>query len=210
MMGALPEGVRGRLLALAMTVTALAVVWAGCLQPLIDWHASRAAALEQRRLLLQRMTSLAATLPEIQRQASGEHAPTAALLEGPSDPIAGAALQSGVQRMAATAGAELNSMEMLPSEQRAGYRRIGLRVTTAAQWPVLIALLQAIEQGSPRMLVDDLQMRAPPIELRVSNQPISAAFTVFAFRSAATGASPSGASSSGVNPSGTNPSGVNQ
>lgn len=189
MMGALPEGVRGRLLALAMTVTALAVMWAGCLQPLIDWHASRAEALEQRRLLLQRMTALAATLPELQRQSSGERAPVAALLEGQSDAIAGAALQSQVQRMAAQAGAELNSMEMLPGEQRGANRRIGLRVTTAAQWPVLIELLQAVEQGSPRMLVDDLQLRAPPIEMRASNQPISAAFTVFAFRAAEAGAS---------------------
>jgi general secretion pathway protein M len=189
MMGALPEGVRGRLLALALTVTALAVVWAGCLQPLIDWHASRAESLEQRRLLLQRMTALVATLPELQQQSSGEHAPAAALLEGQSDAIAGAALQSQVQRMAASAGAELNSMEMLPGEPRSAYRRIGLRVTTAAQWPVLIELLRAIEQASPRMLVDDLQLRAPPIDMRTSNQPISAAFTVLAFRSSATGAS---------------------
>ncbi|HEX4172412.1 MAG TPA: type II secretion system protein GspM [Acetobacteraceae bacterium] len=189
MIGALPEGVRGQLLALALTVTALAVAWAGCLQPLIDWHASRAEALEQHRLLLQRMTGISAILPELQQQSSGAHAPAAALLEGQSDAIAGAALQSEVQGMAVSAGAELNSMEMLPGEQRSAYRRVGLRVTTAAQWPVLIELLRAIEQGSPRMLVDDLQLRAPPIEMRASNQPISAAFTVFAFRSAVTGAS---------------------
>jgi hypothetical protein len=188
MIGALPEGMRGRLLALALTATALAVIWVACLQPLIDWHASRAEALDQRRLLLQRMTAIAASLPELQRQSSGERAPTAALLEGQSDAIAGAALQSEVQRMAAVAGAELNSMEMLPAEQRSAYRRIGLRVTTAAPWVILIELLRSIEQGSPRMLVDDLQLRAPPIEMRTSNQPISAAYTVLAFRSAATGA----------------------
>lgn len=188
MIAALPEGGRGRLLALAMTATALAVVWVGCLQPWINWHASRAEALEQRRLLLQRMTALAARLPELQRQSSGERAPVAALLEGQSDAIAGAALQSQVQRMAAGAGAELNSMEMLPAEQRSAYRRIGLRVTTAAPWTILIELLRAIEQGSPRMLVDDLQLRAPPIEMRASSPPIRAAFTVFAFRFAATGA----------------------
>ncbi len=91
--------------------------------------------------------------------------------------------------MAAKAGAELNSMEMLPAERRGSYQRIGLRVTTAAQWPVLIELLHAIEQGSPRMLVDDLQLRAPPIDMRSKSQPISAAFTVLAFRSAVPGAS---------------------
>ena len=190
MVDALPDGARGRLLALALTVTVLVVAWAGCVQPLLDWHASRAEALEQRRLLLQRMTALAATLPELQRQSSGEHAPVASLLDGSTDAIAGAALQSQVQQMATMAGAELNSMEMLPGEQRGAYRRIGLRVTTAAPWPVLIGLLRAIEQGSPRMLVDDVQLRAPPIEMRTSSQPISAGFTVLAFRSAGAGANP--------------------
>jgi hypothetical protein len=87
--------------------------------------------------------------------------------------------------MASSAGAELNSMEMLPAEQRGAYRRIGLRVAAAAQWPVLIELLRSIELGPPRMLIDDLQLRAPPVELRVANTPISAAFTVVAFRAAA-------------------------
>ena len=184
---ALPEGRRGRLLALALTVSVLAALWVGCAQPLIDGHAARADTLDQQRALLQRMTALAATLPDLQRQSSGEQAPVAALLEGPSDAIAGAALQSSVQHMAARAGAELNSMEMLPAEQRGAYRRIGLRVAASAQWPVLIELLRSIEQDSPRMLTDDLQFRAPPVELRVASSPISAAFTVVAFRAGAAG-----------------------
>jgi hypothetical protein len=187
--GALPEGLRGRLLALALTVTALAVLWAGCVQPLVDWHATRAETLEQRRALLQRMTALAATLPELQSQSSGERAPATALLEGATDAVAGAALQSTVQRMATTAGAELNSMEMLPAEQHGAYHRIGLRVATAAQWPILIELLREIEQGSPRMLIDDLQLRAPPVEMRAATTPINAAFTIVAFRTAASGGS---------------------
>lgn len=184
MEGALPEGRRGRLLALALTVTLLAALWAGCVLPLIEWHAAGADALAQRRALLQRMTALVATLPDLQRLSSGDHAPAAALVEGASDAIAGAALQSMVQRMATTAGAELSSMEMLPAEQTGVYRRIGLRVATTAQWPVLVELLRAIEQGAPRMLIDDLQLRAPPVELRPASAPISASFTIVAFRAA--------------------------
>ncbi len=182
--GALPEGLRGRLLALALSATVLAIVWLACVRPLIDWHATRAEALEQRRALLHRMMTLVASLPELQRQSSGEHAPAAALLEGASDSIAGATLQGSVQRMAAVAGARLDSMEILPAEQRGAYRRIGLRVATAAQWPVVVGLLREIEQGSPRMLVDDLQLRAPPVDMRAANSPISTAFTVIAFRAA--------------------------
>jgi hypothetical protein len=79
-------------------------------------------------------------------------------------------------------------MEMLPAEQRGAYHRIGLRVATAAPWPVLIDLLRQIEQGMPRMLIDDVQLRAPPVELRAAASPISAAFTIVAFRTAASGA----------------------
>src|SRR5579863_5619023 len=124
----LPEGLRGRLLALALSVTVLVALWAGAVRPLIDWYATRGEALAQRDILLQRMQTLATTLPDLQRQSSGEHTTDAALLEGASDALAGATLQSSVQRMAAASGAELNSMEMLPAEPRDGYRGIALRV----------------------------------------------------------------------------------
>lgn len=184
---ALPDGLRGRLLALALTLTVLAALWFGCAQPLIAWHAARADALVQRRALLQRMTALVATLPELQRQAPAEHAAASALLAGSSDAIAGAALQSDVQRMAASAGVTLRSLETLPAEARGNYHRIALRVSTAAPWPVLVALLRAIEQGPPRMLIDNLQLRAPVVEGRPANSPITAAFTIVAFRAATTG-----------------------
>lgn len=190
--GALPEGLRGRILALALTATVLAALWFGCVQPLIDWHAARAESLVQRRALLQRMTELVATLPDLQQQASSVRAPTAALLEGASDAVAGASLQGAVQSMAAAAGAELSSIETLPAEQRGAYRRIGLRVATAAPWPILVALLRSVEEGTPRMLVDDLQLRAPAVELRSAATPVSAAFTIVAFRAVPAGSVPAG------------------
>jgi general secretion pathway protein M len=184
---ALPDGPRGRVLALALTLTVLAALWLGCVQPLLAWHATRADALAQRDALLQRMTMLVATLPELQREASGEHAATSALLAGASDAIAGATLQTTVQGMAATAGATLRSLETLPAEPRGQYHRIALRVSTEVSWPVLVTLLRAIEQGPPRMLVDNLQLRAPPEEQRTADSPITAAFTIVAFRAATPG-----------------------
>ncbi len=184
---ALPDGPRGRILALALTLTVLAALWIGVAQPLITWHATRAEALAQRQALLQRMTALVATLPELQREASEHHAPAAALLEGSTDAIAGATLQTAVQGMATSAGATLRSLETLPAEQSGHYRRISLRISTEAPWPVLIALMRAIEEGTPQMLIDNLQLRAPPIELRAATTPIGAAFTIVAFRATAAG-----------------------
>ncbi len=96
----LPEGLRGRLLAMGLTFCLLILLWIGCAQPLIDWHLERAQDLQRQQALLQRMGQLAATLPELQQQATREAPPRMALLEGASDAIAGAALQSVVQEMA--------------------------------------------------------------------------------------------------------------
>ena len=191
MEGALPEGPRGRALALALTATVLMAAWLGCAQPLVQWHAARSELLAQRRALMLRMTQLAATLPELQRQATGERPQAAALLEGPSDAIAGAALQGVVQSLAKQAGIGLNSVETLPSEPRGAYRRVGLRIELSAQWPELMQLLRSVDQaaasGTPKMLIDDLQIRAPPLQMRPASAPVRASFAVFAFRAAATG-----------------------
>lgn len=180
MSGAFADGPRGRMLAWAVTLTLLMVLWAICVHPLVRWHIERAERLEQRLALLQHMSELAATLPELQRQSS-EGTPVGNLIEGASDALAGASLQGLVQRIAATAGAELDSMETLPPEQRGNYRRIGLRVATTAPWPVLVRLLQETAQGPPRMLVDELQLNAPPFEVRTAMSPINATITIVAF-----------------------------
>jgi general secretion pathway protein M len=197
MKNALPEGPRGRILAVMLTLTVLAALWFGCVQPLIDWHATRAETLAQQRIRLRHMSELVATLPELRRQVTGDRAPTVALLEGDSDAVAGATLQGDVQSMATTAGAELSSIETLPAEQRGAYRRIGLHVAMSAPWPALVALLSALQEGTPRMLVDNLQLRAPPVEYREATTPVSADFTIVAFRAVAQD-NPAGAGVAGV------------
>jgi general secretion pathway protein M len=78
-------------------------------------------------------------------------------------------------------------METLPAEARGGYRRIGLRVSMSAPWPVLIDLLRSAGQQQPRMLVDDVQFRAPPMQVREAAAPVSASFTLLAFRAVPAG-----------------------
>ena len=74
----------------------------------------------------------------------------------------------------------LSSAEQLPAEAVGGYRRIGLRVALAAPFPALVQLLQAIEQASPPMLIDDLRLHGPPPQSTLL--PMDASFTVLAFR----------------------------
>ena len=84
--------------------------------------------------------------------------------------------------MANTAGVKVTSAEALPAEQAGAYRRIGLRVNLDAGWSALVALLRAVQQATPRMFVDDVQLHAQPTGEKVRELPLDIALTVLAFR----------------------------
>jgi general secretion pathway protein M len=193
---ALPEGPRGRAMALGLTAIVLAAAWLAVGQPLVQAYAERAEAVESRAALAVRMADLAASLPELQREAaaqSSDATPAAATLQGASDALAGAALQSRVEAMSNGAGGHLTSTEALPAEQVQAYRRVALRVTVDATWPVMVKLMQAIERATPRMFVDDLQVHAQPAAEKVREPPLDISFTVLAFRAATSDAAPAAA-----------------
>jgi len=192
----LPTGIRGRLLALALTATALASVWLGIVSPLMDLYADRADLLDRRTALARRMTELAGTLPALKaqqqqdQQAKGRAAntpPIQALLAGTSDAIAGAALQGLVQDMARDAGTNLTRIETLPAEARGLYRRIALRVALTAPLPDLVKFLTALAQANPRMLIDDVQLRGTNTREAAGSPPIDTTLTILAFRAEAAG-----------------------
>jgi general secretion pathway protein M len=190
---ALPEGVRGRVLASALTALVLAATWLAAGQPLVDSYNDGADELERRTALADRMAEVAASLPELRREAdaqSTDATPASATLEGASDALAGAALQSLVEAMSTSAGGHLTSTEALPVEQVGAYRRVALRVAVDAPWPVLMRLVQAIERATPRMFVDDFQARAQPAADTQKEPPLDISFTVIAFRQATTADAP--------------------
>ena len=191
---ALPEGPRGRALALGILAIVLAAFWVAAVQPLLEAYADRADELERRAALATRMADVATSLPELQREAAAAQAndatPANATLAGASDALAGAALQGLVEAMSTSAGGHLSSTEALQAEQVGAYRRVALRVTVDASWPVLVRMMQAIERATPRMFVDDLQIHAQPSAEKVREPPIDVSFTVLAFRAATADTAP--------------------
>ena len=184
----LPTGRKGRFLAMGLTLLALATLWLGIAQPLLDRYGERAEMLAQRAALARRMAELAATLPALRQQAEAAASNPAepVLLDSDTDPVASAALQERLQAMFAAAGAHISSVETLPAEEAGVYRKIRLRLTLTASWPALIALFEEIDGAMPRLLVDDLQLQ--PALHRIGTAPGSfdAAFVIFAFRRGAT------------------------
>lgn len=182
----LPSGRRGQALAVGLTVVVLASIWVGVASPLLAWYDGRAQKLADQRLVAARMEAIVRTVPQLLHAAATAQAATSPShtlsLEAPSDAVAGARLQQRMQDLAATAGLTLSSVETLPAEQQGAYRRISLRATCAAPWPKLIGLLRSLEESSPRMLIDDLDLGASPDLVHPNGIAINANFTVIAFR----------------------------
>lgn len=183
MTAAMPTGRVGQALAIALVALVLLAAWLAVAAPLLDLHAERAAALDGRAALARRMAQVATGLPELRQAAAAAAGPVApTLIEGASDAVAGAVLLQGMQDMAGRAGATLSSTETLPVEAAGAYRRIGVRVALSAPWPVLVALLRAVADASPQLLVDDLQLHGARQFGTAGEPPIDASFVAFGFR----------------------------
>jgi len=183
MLSTLPTGRRGQVLAAALLLLAAFVLWLGLITPVLDFYATRADRLTDLRARAAREAALIATLPQLTAEAqSAARTPQRAVLPGNTDAIAGATLQEQVQSMATSQSAQLTSIETLPAEQVGAYRRIGVRVELSAQLGVVIALLRAVEEAQPSMLIDDLRLTATPVGPQNTQLPLDSAFTVYAFR----------------------------
>ncbi|MCE2574232.1 type II secretion system protein GspM [Komagataeibacter sp. FNDCR2] len=178
---ALPEGRKGRVLAVGLGLVFLLLLWNVVVMPLWGWYQTRAEALNAKSALVAHMAARAAALPALRRQAASAPPVPAFLLEGANDTVAAAALQEKVQQMAAEQGTSLSSVETLGAVSMGRYRRIGVSIATVTSFPALIHLLDAVEQASPILLVDDLQLRGA--EGNAGGSPmLQAAMTVLAFR----------------------------
>jgi general secretion pathway protein M len=157
----MPTGRQGRLLALCLLFVALGGVYLVVVSPLLDLYAERAARLEDRRMLLPRLRAAAGEPPGLRarveqlRTTAGTRKIT---LEGASDALAAAALQSRIEELAASVGATIGSTESLPAEARSGYRRIGLRYVLSGQYETLVKFLAKLEAATPPLVIDNLHI----------------------------------------------------
>ena len=182
----MPTGRRGQLLALSLLLVALGGVYLMVVSPLLGLYAERAAVLENRRMLVPRLRAAADELPSLRarveqlRAAAGTRKIT---LEGASDAIASATLQSRIEELATSAGATIGSTESLPAEARSGYRRIGLRYVLSGSYETLVKFLARLESATPPVVIDNLHIHGV---LRRPGTPaaagLDAGLDVYAYR----------------------------
>jgi general secretion pathway protein M len=182
----MPTGRRGQLLALSLLFVALGGVYLVVVSPLLGLYTERAAVLENRRMVVPRLRAAADELPTLRarveqlRAAAGTRKIT---LEGASDAIAAATLQSRIEELATSAGATIGSTESLPAEARSGYRRIGLRYVLSGSYETLVKFLAKLESATPPLVIDNLHIHGV---LRRPGTPaaagLDAGLDVYAYR----------------------------
>jgi general secretion pathway protein M len=142
--------------------------------------------LENRRMLVPRLKAAADELPELRKQVAELRASAGArkvTLEGSSDAIASANLQSHIEELAASVGVTIGSTESLPVEVRGGYRAIGLRYTLSGPYETLVKFLAKLEAAAPPLVIENLHIHGV---LRRPGTPaagaLDAGLDVFGFR----------------------------
>lgn len=157
----MPSGRRGRILAVTLVLVVLAGLYLVVAAPLLELYAERAAVLEKGQTLLPRLHAAADELPGLRAQVEQLRAAAGTrklTLEGASDAIAAAALQSRIEELAASVGATIGSTESLPAESRSDYRKISLRYVLSGPYATLVRLLAKLEAATPPLVIDNLHI----------------------------------------------------
>jgi general secretion pathway protein M len=161
-MNQLPEGARGRALALAIALLGLAALYFLILSPVLQFYSDRADVLDRRVVMAQRYKALARELPALRvadktwRDGAGGEL----LLDGSSDALASAALQGVLKGLVEDAGAKLSSSEILQPAADGNFRRVGIRVVFSGDIKLLTAVLKGVETSRPFLSVGDFSLRA--------------------------------------------------
>jgi hypothetical protein len=182
-----PTGRRGQALALAMAITAAAVLWFGIVAPVQAWYQDRAELLHRQNAIAHRMGMLVETLPALKRQveqAVQYRVASAGLLSGTTDALAATSLQQRIDEFAATSGTRVVSEEILPVLAEGGLRAISVRLTVTAPWRSLIRLFLALSRSEIPMAADEIIVRGPPGNTRDVDLTVDANLTVTSYRQA--------------------------
>jgi general secretion pathway protein M len=183
----MPTGRRGQLWALILALIALSAAYFLVAVPFGQLYVRRQAILENQRMLAPRLKAAAEELPDLRARASELRAAAGTreiTLDGASDAIAAANLQSRIEELAASVGATIGSTESLPAEAVGSYRRIGLRYVLSGPYETLVKLIAKLEAATPPLVIDNLHIHGV---LRRPGTPaasgLDAGLDVYGFRS---------------------------
>jgi general secretion pathway protein M len=184
MIYSLPKPLR-RLVAAGLLALAIGGVGLLVVRPVWAHISDLKDSIEQERMMTTRLLAVANDDSARQTFEQQTKAAKAAglFLEGESESIRLAALQSSLSNIAAANGVKLRSARNLPGREKGDLRLAGVQLQLAAPIEKLQKILFDIEQSRPSLFVDSLQV-TPVAMSRVvdDDQPglLDARFDVFA------------------------------
>ncbi len=179
-MSSLPEGARGKFLAVSIGVLIFCAFYVGLVAPLLGFYEASAQTLHDRRAVLARYERAAADLPRL-RDASANKAESgsALLFTGTTEALAAAELQSTLKDLVEAGGATLESAQTLPPETLGNFRRVGVRVSFSGGLDLLTTVLLGVETAKPVLSIGGLELDSSDEE---TGEDLTVAMDVYGFR----------------------------
>src|SRR5262245_39948949 len=179
-MSSLPEGTRGKILAVSIVLAIIGVFYAGIVAPLLGFYEANAQTLQDRRAVLARYERAAAELPGLRDASTKKPESGGSLLFiGTTDALAAADLQSMLKDLVETGGATLESAQTLPPETLGKFRRVGVRVSFSGGMELLTSVLLGVETAKPVLSIGGLELNSSD---EVTGEDLSIAMDVYGFR----------------------------
>lgn len=158
-----------RLLALALLIAVVAVPYLAIIRPVIAEFADNRDTLVEQARLLERYGRLAAAgegLSERIETLRQEPVAENAYLEGASEALVAAELQTRVKSAVQSNGGTLNSTQILDPASEAGFRRLTVRVRMSASTDALPKVLHALVASQPFLFIDNVDINARTVRSR--------------------------------------------
>jgi general secretion pathway protein M len=152
-----------RLLAVAILVLALAVVFSITVWPVLvanQHYQDTIDHMESRLQQLQRAAAIGETLKPQYETLERWQTTDARDLKSTSPALAAAELQRLLKRIAVTRNAEVVSTQSLATRQEAGFDRISLKVRMRGELDNIVQTFYDIETGEPFVFLDNVSIRA--------------------------------------------------
>jgi hypothetical protein len=144
-----------RIVALVIAVV-MAAGLAGVIQMLVIGLYSGYAAIDEKRVLLGKLNSIATAGVSFEAQLLPENDGNPMLLSGENEAVMSAALQSWLQDVVGTAGGQINSVNNVSEAGENDIRMIGLKVNLSGSMEVVHRTVSSIENNQPRLFIKEV------------------------------------------------------
>jgi general secretion pathway protein M len=137
------------------------MLWFMLVEPLMESFVEHRDSIARSQDMLARYQGLNSTREKIDSSLNKLHAAQTSeerLLKGGSAQLVGAALQNNLKELIGHDGGSLTSMQVLPPREEQGFQRVTLAVTMTATIETLQKILYAIEDRTPYLFVENIEI----------------------------------------------------